>query len=287
MFHVVTVHWNDERCIAPQLRYLERNVDDFDVYATLNGIPASTASSARVVYTDDFDGTHAEKLNHLAEVACERARPDDLLMFLDGDAFPIALITPAVLGGTPLAAVRRDENLGQRQPHPCFCVTSVKFWCDIDGDWRAGHSWVASNGVETTDTGGNLLGLLEARGVEWRALTRTNRTNLDPLWFAIYGDVVYHHGAGFRAPVTFRVTSPSHARVVAAAASTRAPAWLGPVARAERSLRYRLASRRERRAHDAYLERARARSAEVFHDIETDPEFYRRFLAPPADGDVD
>jgi hypothetical protein len=27
---------------------------------------------------------------------------------------------------------------------------------------------------------------------------RSNRRNIDPLYFAIYGDVVYHHGAGFR-----------------------------------------------------------------------------------------
>jgi hypothetical protein len=27
---------------------------------------------------------------------------------------------------------------------------------------------------------------------------RSNRVDLDPLFFGIYGDVIYHHGAGFR-----------------------------------------------------------------------------------------
>jgi hypothetical protein len=27
---------------------------------------------------------------------------------------------------------------------------------------------------------------------------RSNRTNLDPVLFGVYGDTVYHHGAGFR-----------------------------------------------------------------------------------------
>jgi hypothetical protein len=29
-------------------------------------------------------------------------------------------------------------------------------------------------------------------------ILRTNRELLDPLFFAIYGDIIYHHGAGFR-----------------------------------------------------------------------------------------
>ena len=30
-------------------------------------------------------------------------------------------------------------------------------------------------------------------------LLRSNRRDLDPVYFALYGDIVYHHGAGFRA----------------------------------------------------------------------------------------
>jgi hypothetical protein len=49
-----------------------------------------------------------------------------------------------------------------------------------------------------TDVGGNLLRMLELTGKPWVEVLRSNRKNPDPLFFAIYGDVVYHHGAGFR-----------------------------------------------------------------------------------------
>jgi hypothetical protein len=46
--------------------------------------------------------------------------------------------------------------------------------------------------------GGNLLRRLELTKTPWVEVLRSNRRNIDPLYFAIYGDVVYHHGAGFR-----------------------------------------------------------------------------------------
>ena len=52
-------------------------------------------------------------------------------MFLDGDAFTIADPMPLIaesLARAPLLAVRRDENVEEPQPHPCFCVTTVGTW---------------------------------------------------------------------------------------------------------------------------------------------------------------
>jgi hypothetical protein len=275
-FRVLTVHWEDDRWIRPQLRFLTRNLDDFRVYASLNGVDPSW--SARFHFAEDLPGTHPEKLNALAEIARADGAPDDLLLFLDGDAFPIAPVTRAVLGDTSLAAVRRDENLGQTQPHPCFCVTTAAFWSDIEGDWREGHTWTASNGAELTDVGGNLLGILEARNIAWRPLLRTNRVNLDPLWFGIYADLAYHHGAGFRAPVSYLQTQPGAEARRAAVAAARTPEWVPIVGRAERSMRYRLARRRVERAIDEHARDAQDLSDEVFGWIESDDDFYRRFL---------
>jgi len=276
MLHVLTVHWQDDRWIEPQLRFLARNVDEHRVYAALNGIDASWASRFR--FAEDLPGTHPEKLNALAEIAREEAAPDDLLLFLDGDAFPIAPVTTDILGGTPLAAVRRDENLGQSQPHPCFCLTTVRFWFDVGGDWREGFTWTASNGEQLTDVGGNLLGILEARGIEWRPLLRSNRVNLDPLWFGIYGDVVYHHGAGFRPPVSFLQTRPAAELRRAAVGAARIPASIPLLGRVERSVRYRLARRRAARNIETSAREGQDLSDEVFEWIQHDDEFFRRFL---------
>jgi len=209
VIHVATVHWRDARWIEVQRRYLERHVGaPFRVYADLEGI--DERSGALFDHVQDLAASrsfengivaHTEKLNALVRSIAESAEHDDVLLFLDGDAFPVASVRSLVddvLPHRPLVAVRRDENLGDPQPHPSFCVTTVGFWNEIGGDWSWGHTWRNAAGREVTDAGGNLLGILEARGIDWHPLLRTNRRNLHPMWFGVYGDVAYHHGAGFR-----------------------------------------------------------------------------------------
>jgi hypothetical protein len=275
MIHVATVHWQDERWIAPQLHFLDRFLPaEHRVYAALNGI--DPARGRDFFYAADLEGKHPEKLNQLAEVAREQSDPDDLLLFVDGDAFPIAPVGAEILGDCRLAAIRRDENAGDCQPHPSFCLTTVGFWSEIGGDWRRGYKWTASTGDQVTDVGGNLLGILRERDLPWRPLLRSNRVNLDPIFFGVYGDVAYHHGAGFRPPQVRREHLPSRERV--RAESTVATMGRVPVlGRLERSARYRLADRRHRkRAADA-VDHAQQLSDEVFAAIQTDDDFYRRF----------
>jgi hypothetical protein len=279
VLHVVTVHWQDDRWIEPQQRFLRRNLPDgYRVYASLNGI--DRAWDRMFSYAADLEGGHADKLNELAGIVAERAEPDDLLVFLDGDAFPIAPVGPELLGGTPLCAVRRDENLGDRQPHPSFCVTTVGFWSTVGGDWRRGYEWTSSTGDHVTDVGGNLLGILTEREIAWRPLLRTNRVDLDPLWFGIYGDVVYHHGAGFRPPLARRVDLRGRGAVRAAPERARTPSWVPGLGRLERSVRYRLAGRRHRRELARHADEGQRLSDEVFGWILEDDDFYRRFQDP-------
>ena len=210
MIRVATVHWRDPRWIDVQLRYLERYLPQPHlVYTDLEGIDVDQHGPkfhhvADLAATKSFENgifSHTEKLNALAQTIAAEADPDDVLLFLDGDAFPIASVAPFLeekLAHWPLAAVRRDENLDDVQPHPAFAATTVGFWQEIGGDWNPGYTWPNSAGKEVTDAGGNLLGILRERGIEWYPLLRTNRRNLRPLWFAVYDDLVYHHGAGFR-----------------------------------------------------------------------------------------
>ena len=196
MYHVITVHWLSDKWIEPQLRYLERYMPEHRVFASLNGLDPKW--NERFFFAEDMPGKHGPKLNALAEIAHEHAKDDDYLVFIDGDALPIAPVTSDLLGGTQMVAVRRDENLGEPQPHPSFCITPVGFWFDLPGDWRVGYAWTAPNGEQVADSGGNVLEKLIERSIPWKPLLRSNRVNLDPLWFGVYGDVVYHHGAGFR-----------------------------------------------------------------------------------------
>jgi len=214
VIHVLTVHWNDSRWIPCQIRHLRSNVKGpHRLWAFLNGLDDTEYEH----WKDSFHFTnrqpieeHSLKLNLLADLVAEAAdtRPDDILLFLDGDAFPIAPIDDWLrqqLAEVPLVAVQRRENLGDRQPHPSFAATTVGFWQGIGGTWIDGHTWTNSLGQQVTDVGGNLLAILEKHGIEWRPLLRSNKHDIHPVLFGVYGDVVYHHGAGFYKTVGGRI----------------------------------------------------------------------------------
>jgi hypothetical protein len=200
MLYVATVHYKSPRWIEIQASYLRKHLSvPYQTWTSLEGIDPSYESSFDRVLQQR--GPHAGKLNHLALEICHEADPDDLIMFLDGDAFPIADPMPMLTEGferAPLVAVRRAENVNEPQPHPCFCVTTVRTWRSLPGDWSLGPVWPAVKGKRVSDVGANLLRSLELSDTPWVQLLRTNGAKFHPLFFAVYGDVVYHHGAGFR-----------------------------------------------------------------------------------------
>jgi len=201
VLYIATVHYKSPRWIEIQTAHLREHISvPYQTWSSLEYIdPAYGVHFDRII---DQRGAHAGKLNHLALEITQEASDQDLLMFLDGDAFPIADPMPMVteaLSRTALVAVRRAENVNEPQPHPCFCVTTVGTWRAIGGDWTNGPTWPGALGEKrTTDVGANLLRRLELSKTPWTDVLRTNRTDTDPLYFAVYGGVIYHHGAGFR-----------------------------------------------------------------------------------------
>jgi hypothetical protein len=247
-----------------QLEYLERHVGEpYRVWANLDGEEAIARADRFDVAVPEDPGrrvSHAEKLNRLAERIAAEADPADRIMFIDGDAFPIAPLTEPLgrmLSERPLAAVRRVENFGDPQPHPCFCVTTVGFWGEIGGDWRRGPKWQNSNGTWQTDVGARLMVALRERDIEWAELLRSNRRDLHPMMFGVYGDLVYHHTAGFRESLT---------RLDAAVIRGRL-AEIDPPEDQRDTVREEL--RQERAADNARLE------AEVYERLRSDPDFWR------------
>lgn len=199
VLHIATVHFGSPRWIEIQTRYLREHISvPYQTWSSLNRIdPSYSVHFDRII---DQTGRHSDKLNHLAIEIGHEADDGDLLMFLDADAFPIADPMPLITDGlsrAPLLAVRRAENNNDRQPHPCFCVTTVGAWRQLPGDWSPGYKW-ASEGRRVSDVGGNLLRQLELTETPWVEVLRSNRKSPDPIFFSVYGDVVYHHGAGSR-----------------------------------------------------------------------------------------
>ncbi len=198
--YFATVHWRSEDWIDLQLAAIRRHCQhSYRLHAFLNHVAERFHSQFDRVHTEE-GMPHPDKLNLLAAEICEQAADADILVFIDGDAFPVADMAEVFtdLERHPLIAARRYENNGDLQPHPCFCVTTVGFWKRIDGDWRGGGYWKNLQNQPVTDVGGRLLNRLERDDIDWLPLDRSNAKNLHPLWFGVYGDLVYHHGAGFR-----------------------------------------------------------------------------------------
>ena len=282
LLHIATVHWHDERWIEPQLRFIRKNLPEHRIWASLNGIDIEKWRG-EFHFAEDLKGKHHHKLNALAEMILEVAAEEDLLLFVDSDAFPIAGVGPELLAGFPLVAVRRDENAGQPMPHPCFCLTTVGFWREIKGDWGFGDlHWTTPSGDRLTDVGANLLGQLIERGIEWRPLLRSNTVDLDPLWFGIYGDVVYHHGAGSRPAISYRQTIIQREAIRKARDAAVIPASIPLLGKLERGIRYRRAEKQQAKIQNKVLEDAKVLSEEVIASILTDDEFFLRFTARPA-----
>src|SRR6056297_21129 len=204
MIYVLTVHWKDDRWIDVQLGYLQRFIGEpFKIFAFLNYIDRVHESKFDYVSCEPI-ASHAVKLNLLADIATvDSSDPEeDLLLFLDGDAFPVGDLggfARRKLENCALVAVVRSEN-GDVQPHPCCCLTSIASWASIGGDWKSGYRWENAFGESVTDVGGNLLERLQTLNVPWHAMHRTKGLTKHPLFFALYDDLVYHHGAGFRDP---------------------------------------------------------------------------------------
>ncbi len=202
MIHIATIHFGTERWIAPQLDRLQRHTSEpYKTWATVSGAAARHTGAFHRAFPSR--GPITADLDFLASEVCRTAAPDDLLVFLDGDAFPIVDWTErmrAWLTEWPLAAARRDENVGDPQPAHMFCVTTVGFWQDLGGDWGEGPIWSTTTGRPVTDHGARLWRLLTARELQWHPILRSNQVDLHPVWFGVYGDMVYHHGAGFRTP---------------------------------------------------------------------------------------
>jgi hypothetical protein len=269
MIHIATVHWMTDRWIDVQLHYLQKHIDrPFRVYACVDGVEQDR--SDRFFFSCSLGDTkHAEKLNHLARQIASSAAADDLIVFLDGDAFPISPLAQPLddlVAEHPLAAIRRDENMGDRQPHPSFCVTTVSFWQEIEGDWSRGPTWLNDQGETVDDVGGKVLKALEERRIGWTPILRTNVRELHPILFGVYGDLIYHHGAGFRWPLSRRDIAQIPYASEAAKFERGTPEY-----------REYWGLRKKKRKENERL------SELVFERIENDDDFARElFLTPPA-----
>lgn len=182
--------WNNAISDEAALDYLESRSNVTLVHAD---------ASARLAHP------HASALDALYRIALDR-RPEYVVL-IDSDAHPIRSgwlthLVDSLDGDTVLAGVWRDELSAAIPPyvHPsCLCTTAG--YIDSLGlplDYFA---------QDTPGTRHDALSYLseeaEARGLEMHRLNRSNRRNAHRIIGGIYGDWIYHHGAGSRPHISF------------------------------------------------------------------------------------
>lgn len=203
---ICTVHYRLKYWPKIQDHYLQKHTKSpFKVIAFTSTDIESSLPTNWVKIRDSGIKSHSAKLNIAGDIAYQLANDDDILVFIDSDCFPIANWCDQIseqLDKESIAAVQRIENDGDQQPHPCFACMKAKTWKLIKGDWSMGYKWQNSKGDLVTDVGGNMLQFINKEKISWHKIHRSNTFNPHPLFFGIYGDIIYHHGAGSRAPIS-------------------------------------------------------------------------------------
>lgn len=148
---------------------------------------------------------HADPLQHLYM----QARDDGahFIVTLDSDAFPLRpgwlpALTGVLNDATVLSGVWRDELSRAIEPYvhaSCLCVRTT--FVEQEG-LRFDHIPAAKNGM-VQDTLSHFTRTAFDLGLEVHPLRRSNRRNLHRLIGGIYGDLIYHHGAGSRRRISF------------------------------------------------------------------------------------
>ena len=209
MIYILTNHHATPDWISLQSRILELRTSEYPykVFCGVTDIEGELPQQPKNYQFDPLEGTvnrHADKMNRLFEIAdADHPSDDDLIIFLDPDAFPITDKwiegIRQVLSKFPLLAISREENIEpllredqKPYPHPCFTATTYKFWKQNSLSWEL-------NVQEGASCAGVMLKKwLEENNYKWAKILRSNVYDLHPLNYAVYGEMIYHHGSGNR-----------------------------------------------------------------------------------------
>jgi hypothetical protein len=139
---------------------------------------------------------HGQSLDRLVK----RVRPGtEFIITLDTDSFPIRdgwieNLTGRLTGDVLVAGVWRDEMLPKKPAfiHPSCLAIRRSTLLDL------GAGFAIAGGA---DVAANITDAVHKRQGRASRLWRTNRWNAHFLMGATYGDLIYHQGAGSRAPM--------------------------------------------------------------------------------------
>jgi hypothetical protein len=146
-----------------------------------------------------LERSHPGALDHLARSVADDF---DYLVTLDNDSFPVRedwleVLVGGCEQGAAIAGVYRDEMAPEIEP-----FIHVSGLCTRPSELRALRLSFGRNVSPQTphnqDVGQSISHAFASAGRTLAPLHRSNRVNYHFLMGGIYGDVIYHHGAGSR-----------------------------------------------------------------------------------------
>ena len=213
MHHIITIHHNQEKWLALQLKHLEMFASECKIWAYANGIHNFKKYKQHFHFLEKSgklelkpcnpssigSRNHWTKLDKLTNLVLDtEAEDEDVLVWLDSDSLllkPLEEYTALKLQDYNFIAVQRPENNGDLIPHPSFAFCKAKFWRDNSLTWRGEVRNISQGRL---DSGGFLLNFFNENHENWFKMLRTKSLTEHDLWFTIYDNFVYHHGAGSR-----------------------------------------------------------------------------------------
>lgn len=207
MIWILTTHPTDE-WISIQKRHLSACLPQ-DEYRVIAVVPDGARGSFDIEISDTAKNVepspaHQKNLSALTRRLVEESpKPDDVLIVLDGDAFPVCPMSSKIrawVENLPLVTIeltqRLKKNYTEKMINCAFMVCKWQFFTQrfLKVGWRP------TQHPGCRDTNGAMNLRLWKLGID---ITRLRRSNIvEPLWpyFGIYGGCVYHNGIGFRGP---------------------------------------------------------------------------------------
>jgi hypothetical protein len=188
-----------------QVYVWNNNVEDLSIVDFLKNIPLVTLVQANP--SEKLSHIHAVPLQRLYELVCNDKDKPKYIVVMDSDAHPIQKgwlkqLISSLDSEVVLSGVWRDELKKAIKPYihaSCLCTT-----VDFIEKNNLRLDFIAPN-TETKihDTLSILTETAEQIGLKTHKLYRSNKNNFHRLMGGLYGDLIYHHGAGSRVSISF------------------------------------------------------------------------------------
>ena len=216
MIHIFSLHFKDDKWADIQLRSIKHYVKvPYKTYAVYSHMSKDIYDKRKTQY-DYFlnkeEGLHVHKGGnyHLTDghrdiipLIKKHSQPGDIFLRLDSDAFIIDDIDDKfidLVNKHKFIAVHEPQHewdINHKTPHPSLWAFPTDFL-----NTNLSKAMSTLNEDKHSNWWGGVVKWIEQNNINWYSLERSNKISLHPLYYAIYGNLVYHHWAGSRNMIT-------------------------------------------------------------------------------------